>query len=36
LHGEFSLTKAGFEAATKVRREDVELWLMKAKEVNPM
>jgi hypothetical protein len=36
LHGEFSLTKAGFEAATKVRREDVELWLMKAQEVNPM
>lgn len=36
LHGEFSLTKAGFEAATRVRREDVESWLMKAQEVNPM
>jgi hypothetical protein len=36
LHGEFSLTKAGFEAAAKVRREDIESWLMKAQEVNPM
>lgn len=36
LHGEFSLTKAGFEAAKRVRREDVESWLMKAQEVNPM
>jgi len=36
LHGEFSLTKAGFDAATKVRHEDVESWLKKAQEVNPM